>query len=209
MTRLGWLVTLGAAVVATPAGAQTTPILTAGATFAAVRSVARDAGGTRVSDGTLLGGQLSLRAALFTLRGEYLEGTVRQDGVGADINVVEGGAELSAQLHPWIPIGVGVRAHRDDEPQPERWLSWTLGGRFEVPIIGNVVRAHGTFQQGIGGTVNFPGASVDARSGEVGVTFAFTRSPVWVGVASRVEEEEGAGRIRTRQRLGVTLGFSR
>lgn len=209
MIRLACLALLGLGITARPAAPQTAPLLSAGATFAAVRNDANDVGGERVSNGTLLGAQVAFRASLFTLRGEYLEGTMRQDGVGPDVEVVEGGAELLAQVHPWIALGVGVRAHRDDDTQPERWLAWALGARFEVPIIGTALRAHAAYRQGIGGTVNFPDAGVDSRSGEVGLTLAFARSPIWIGVASRVEEEEGAGRIRTRQRLGVTIGFSR
>src|SRR5690348_4508686 len=196
-------------LAAAPLVAQAPPRLEAGASFAATRHVARDGGGTRVSDGTLLGAQVALRAAPFTLRGEYLEGKVREDGTGPDVRVVEGSAELSAQFHPWIAVGLGLRVHREEEAQPERWLVWTLGGRFEAPIIGRALRAHGEFHQGIGGTVNFPQKSVDARSGEVGLTLLFTESPIWVGVASRIGEEEGAGRIRTRQRLTVTIGFAR
>lgn len=209
MNRVLLLAAIGLGGAAPSLRAQDPPILFAGASFAALRSVARDDGAERVSSGTLLGGQVTLRAGIATLRGEYLEGVVRQDGVGADDRVVEGGAELSARLHPWISIGVGVRAHREETAQPERWLAWTLGGRFEVPVIGSALRAHAAYLQGIGGTVNFPKTGVDSRSGEVGLTLAFTQSPVSIGVASRVEEEEGAGRIRTRQRLAVTIGFSR
>lgn len=196
-------------LAAAPLSAQVTPTIEAGASFAAARNVARDVGGTRVSDGTLLGAQVVLRASVFALRGEYFEGKVRQDGTGPDVGIVEGNAVLSAQFHPWISIGLGVRAHHEDDAQPERWLAWTLGGRFEAPIIGRNLRAHGEFHQGIGGTVNFPQKSVDARSGEVGLTILFSRSPVWVGIGSRIDEEEGAGRIRTRQRLAVTIGFAR
>jgi hypothetical protein len=208
MIRLAVILCIGATLLSGEAAAQRAPRLFAGATFAGVRSVAQEGGARQVSQGMVFGGKIGVRAGAFALTGSYLDGTIRPTGSQTDLGFVEGSAAAAVRLTPWLQVGTSVRVHRADDVTPERWLFWGATARVEVPILGDQLRGHAAYDQGLGGKVNLPAGGVTARSGEVGLTMALPGTPFAIDLASLVEEEGAGGRTRMLQHLALTLEWS-
>jgi hypothetical protein len=208
MTRAAKLVLLWLLIGASPLDAQSWAHLTVGATISGIQRAAREVGTVRHSDGFLGGVDITARAGIVSLSGSYREGSLSDDAGGGKFSYVEGSAALMVRIAPWLEVGSGVRVHRVDEVDPERWMAWGAGGRVELPILGPMVRGHATYFQGLGGEVNFPESDVSARGGEVGVTFTPIGRPFLIDLSTRVEENSSSGRTRTLQQLALSVGWN-
>ena len=206
--RDGRVILLALLLAAGPVEAQGTRHITVGATLSGMRRAAREAGIVRQSDGLLAGGNLTFRVGSFSLAGSYLEGTLEEAASGADLTYVEGSVAVMLRLVPWLAIGSGMRVHRVNEVDAERWVAWGAGARIDLPILGQAVRGHATYFQGLGGEVNFPDSEVDARSGEVGLTFGLRGRPFQVELVTRVDQNVNSGRSRTLQQLALGVGWN-
>jgi hypothetical protein len=205
--RSAKLVLLWILIGASPLDAQNQAHLTIGATLSGMQRAAREAGVVRESGGFLGGVELTARAGIVSLSGSYREGELSDDASNATFSYVEGSAALMIRVAPWLDVGGGVRAHRVDEVDPERWVAWGAGGRVELPILGPLLRGHATYLQGLGGEVNFPEHDVTARSGEVGLTFAPVGRPFQLDLSTHIEQNESSGRTRTLQQVTLGVGW--
>ena len=208
MIRSVKLVLLWVLIGAAPLDAQHGTHLTIGAALSGLRRVGRESGTVRESDGFLGGVDLTARAGIFSLSGSYREGSLTDEATTAEFPYVEGSAAVMVRVAPWLEVGSGVRVHRVDEVDPERWVAWGAGGRLELPILGPMVRGHATYFQGLGGEVNFPESEVNAQSGEVGITFTPIGRPFQIELSTRVEENSSSGRTRTLQQLALSVGWN-
>jgi len=126
--------------------------------------------------------------------------------------LVEGAVALRFLATPWLSMQVGPHARRFDTPLgAERWVTWRLGGRADVAIVGPSVRGHAMVWRALGLQVNVPPGSGSAGGGEVGVTIDLGPRPVWLGLAYGIDRAQvrDAAWHETVKTLTLTAGLRR
>lgn len=171
-----------------------------------VRANSGAGGALPPASGTVLGVSGSLRFDRFELGLRYLQGSLDTR------DLVEGAAALRFTTTSWLALHAGPQIRRYTMPAgAERWVTWQLGARAEVPIVGSSVHGHAMFWQGLGLSVNVPPGSGSARGGELGVTIAVPNEPFWFGLAYRGDKAavNNSSRRETVNALGLTVGVRR
>jgi len=142
-----------------------------------------EAGGLPAASGAVLGMAASARYGRFELGVRYLEGSLQSR------DLVEGAAALRFVTTPWLTLQAGPQIRHYAMPfGAERWVTWQLGARTEVPITGTNLRWHAMLWRALGLSVNVPPGSGSATGGELGVTFDAAPRPWRFGLAYAVDQ---------------------
>ena len=156
----------------------------------------------KVRDITALGFFGDVRFRRLELDVRYAEGQ-RED-------LVEGAVTLGFWATPWLSVQMGPHARRFDTPfGAERWVTWRLGGRADVPIAGTSVRGQAVLWRALALDVNVPPGSGSAHGGEVGVTIDLGPQPLWFALAYGIDQAQvrDAARRETVQTLRLSVGL--
>jgi len=81
--------------------------------------------------------------------------------------------------------------------------------RAEGSVIGEMVRTHVELWIGLASHTNVTGASASARGGEVGLTLALPRSPVWGRLTYAIDRAAIGTRVETLEDVALSVGFGR
>ena len=142
-----------------------------------------ETGGLPAASGAVLGMAASARYGRFELGVRYLEGSLQSR------DLVEGAAALRFVTTPWLTLQAGPQIRHYAMPfGAERWVTWQLGARTEVPISGTNVRWHAMLWRALSLSVNVPPGSGSATGGELGVTFDAAPRPWRFGLAYGVDQ---------------------
>lgn len=162
-------------------------------------------GGLAPASGTVLGIAASARLSRWEFAIRYLQGSL------GTRDLVEGAAALRFRAAPWITLQLGPQIRRYDAGgSAERWATWQLGARTDVPL-GALVAAHATVWHGLGLSVNVPPGSGTANGGDIGVTMDLRDAPFRFGLGYSVDQASvsGGGRRETVHQLTVSVGVRR
>jgi len=153
--------------------------------------------------GTAAGFESSVQFRRWALAVRYAEG-------GRDL--VEGSVALRFMPTSWFSLQAGPHARRYTPLSgAERWVTWRLGGRGDLALVGSSVRGHAMLWRALAVAVNVPPGSGSARGGEVGVTLDLGPRPVWFALAYGIDQAEvkGASSRSNVNTLTVTAGLRR
>jgi len=163
-----------------------------------------EAGGLPAASGAVLGMAASARYGRFELGVRYLEGSLQSR------DLVEGAAALRFVTTPWLTLQAGPQIRHYAMPfGAERWVTWQLGARTEVPITGTNLRWHAMLWRALGLSVNVPPGSGSATGGELGVTFDAAPRPWRFGLAYGVDQASvrNSSRRETVRMISLSAGL--
>src|SRR5206468_7124086 len=142
-----------------------------------------EAGGLPPASGAVVGLTANARYGRFELGVRYLQGSLQTR------DLVEGAAALRFVTTPWLTLQAGPQIRRYGTPfGAERWVTWQVGARTDVPVVGRSVRGHAMLWRALGVSVNVPPGSGSATGGELGVTFDGAPGPFRFGLAYGVDQ---------------------
>lgn len=180
-----------------------------GASLVGVYTEAEGGSGALPSSGVAAEGALAIRAGRFRISGTYLEGTLdAEDGDGPGTEFVHGSLSAEVRVLPWLHLGAGARAYDLTTGESEHWGLWLLGGRIEVPIIGEMLKGNVGLWQAFEVSVNTPAENVTGRFGEVGLRLQVPQQPLWVALTTGIDHAgSNGGQTRSIRMLHVTVGI--
>lgn len=139
----------------------------------------------------------------------YLQADLEPTTTGTlDREMTEGRAMLGLQLTSWLGIATGpqVRSY-GTAVGTQRWFLWAVAARGEVALLPNIVRGHAEFWTVFPVDVTVPEQWNDGFGGDVGVTLALDRLPLWLRLAYRLEVYRLGDGARRETVDAVTLGL--
>jgi len=141
----------------------------------------------------------SVRLRRMELQVRYAEGSN---------DLVEGALALRVLATPWLSLQLGPHARHFDA---ERWVTWRLGARGDVPLAGSGVRGYAMLWRALALDVNLPSGSGSAHGGELGVRTDALLRPVWLALAYGIDQAvvRDANRHETVKTLTLTVGVNR
>ena len=122
--------------------------------------------------------------------------------------LVEGALSLRVRATPWLRMQLGPHARHFDA---ERWVTWRLGARGDVPLAGSGVRGYAMLWRALALDVNLPSGSGSAHGGELGVRTDALLRPFWLAMAYGIDQAvvRDANRHETVKTLTLTVGVNR
>jgi len=139
--------------------------------------------------GTTVGGSAFVRFAFLEVGGRYLEGSIENAEAGRSQDIVEGAAVLLVRPIRPLSLGFGPRARSYVEGGgTERWVTWEARVGLDAWLLPRVLRTAIEVSLALGGSES-GGASIGAGRGvEGGLDLWIPRTPLFVGVAYRVDQ---------------------
>ena len=142
-----------------------------------------EAGGLPPASGAVLGMMVNARYRRFELGLRYLQGSLETR------DLVEGAAALRYVTTSWLTLEGGPQIRHYDTPfGAERWVTWQVGARTDVPVVGTSVRGHADLWRAVSLSVNVPPGSGAATGAQLCVTFDGAPGPFRFGLAYGVEQ---------------------
>ena len=135
-----------------------------------------------------------------------LEPTTTTEALRRDLT--EGRALLRLQLTSWLGLATGpqVRSY-GTAIGTQRWFLWAVAARGEGALLPNIVWGYAEFWTVFPVDVNVPEQWNDGFGGDVGVTLALSRLPLWLRLAYRLEVYRLGDGARRETVDAVTLGL--
>lgn len=155
-----------------------------------IPTVRHDLGsGGETLSGTTVGGTAFVRFAFIEVGGRYLEGSIENAEAGRTQDIVEGAAVLLVRPIRPVSLGFGPRARSYVEGGgTERWVTWEARAGLDAWLLPRVLRSTIEVSLALGGSES-GGASIAAGRGiEGGLDLWIPRTPLFVGVAYRVDQ---------------------
>ena len=176
-------------------------------------SVQHDVGGVvETLSGTTVGVGAYVRFASVEVGGRYLQGSIDDAGAGRTQDLVEGAAALLVRPVRPLSIGFGPRARSYVEGGgTERWVTWEARVGLDTWLFPRVLRSAIEVSLAVGGSES-GGASIAAGKGvEAGLDLRIPRTPLFLGVAYRVDQVrlDGDTRQDTVEQFLLRVGISR
>lgn len=139
--------------------------------------------------GTTFGGGVYVRYAFVEIGGRYLEGSIENAEAGRTQDFVEGAAALLVRPIRPLSVGFGPRARSFIEGGAnERWVTWEARVGLDTWLFPRVLRSAIEVSLAFGGSES-GGASIAVGKGvEGGLDLWIPRTPLFVGVAYRVDQ---------------------
>ncbi len=167
--------------------------------------------------GTTIGLSGAVRLSFLELAARYLQGSIEQSQGSSSQDLVEGELQIRARPLGFIRplrsfwIGIGPHARSYVEGGTERWLVWEVRGGLDAWLLPGSLSASLELALGLGGSVNSGVAFGSASGVEGGVDFRIPRTPLFLGIAYRVDQMslEGDTRTDTVEHFLVRAGIGR
>lgn len=162
--------------------------------------------------GTTFGGGAFVRFAFVEVGGRYLEGSIENAEAGRTQDIVEGAAVLLVRPIRLLSFGFGPRARSYVEGGgTERWVTWEARVGLDAWLFPRVLRSAIEVSFALGGSES-GGASIGAAKGvEGGLELWIPRTPLFLGVAYRVDQArlDDDTRRDTVEQFQLRVGISR
>jgi hypothetical protein len=168
-------------------------------------------------NGTTIGLSGAFRFSFLELAARYMQGSIKQSQGSSSQDLVEG--ELQIRARPlrairalrgfWVGFGPHARSYV--EGGTERWLIWEARAGLDAWLLSGSLTASLELALGVAGSVNSGVAFGSASGVEGGVDFRIPRTPLFVGIAYRVDQMslEGDSRTDTVEHFLFRAGFGR
>ena len=148
--------------------------------------------------GTTFGGDAYVRIAFVELGGRYLQGSIESADADRAQDLVEG--NLSLRFRPIRPlsVGFGPRARSFVEGGgTQRWVTWEARVGLDTWLFPRILRSALEVSLALGGSET-GGSAVGAGKGVEGsLDLRIPRTPLFLGVAYRVDQVGLDGDVRT------------